>query len=124
MLYCWVFKGPESSKDETEPLKLHIDKEIKSMSRDAHANEPKRRKQDIRSESCEEEIFLRSGDESQMITRGKVRKEFNFGSKRSKKEENHFKDQARKSVGRMPWHQEPKKDAISCEKPRGGANIH
>ena len=27
-----------------------------------------------------------------------------------------------KSIGRMPWHQEPKKDAISCEKLRGGAN--
>ena len=24
----------------------------------------------------------------------------------------------------MPRHQEPKKDAISCEKLRGGANIH
>ena len=29
-----------------------------------------------------------------------------------------------KGAGRMPWHQEPKKDAISCEKLRGGANIH
>ena len=27
-------------------------------------------------------------------------------------------DQAKKSVGRMPWHQEPKKDVISCEKLR------
>ena len=32
-------------------------------------------------------------------------------------------DQAKKSVGRMPWHQEPKKDVISCEKLRQGANI-
>ena len=24
----------------------------------------------------------------------------------------------------MPWHQEPMKDVISCEKLRGGANIH
>ena len=24
-------------------------------------------------------------------------------------------DQAKKSVGRMPWHQEPKKDVTSCE---------
>ena len=30
--------------------------------------------------------------------------------------------QARKSARRMPWHQEPKKDAISCDKLRGGAN--
>ena len=31
--------------------------------------------------------------------------------------------QAKKSTGRMPWHQEPKKDVTSCEKLRGGANI-
>ena len=30
--------------------------------------------------------------------------------------------QARKSVWRMPRHQEPKKDVTSCDKPRGGAN--
>ena len=29
-----------------------------------------------------------------------------------------------KSVGRMTWHQEPKKDVTSCEKLRLGANIH
>ena len=29
---------------------------------------------------------------------------------------------ARKSAGWMPWHWEPKKDVISCEKLRGGAN--
>ena len=32
--------------------------------------------------------------------------------------------QAIKSVGRMPWLQEPKKDVTSCEKLRLGANIH
>ena len=30
--------------------------------------------------------------------------------------------QAIKSVGRMTWHQEPKKDVTSCEKLRGAAN--
>ena len=30
--------------------------------------------------------------------------------------------QAKKSIGRMPWHQEPKKDAMNCEKPRGVVN--
>ena len=30
--------------------------------------------------------------------------------------------QARKSVGRMTWHQEPKKDVTSCDKLRGMAN--
>ncbi len=31
-------------------------------------------------------------------------------------------DQANKSARGMPWHQEPMKDAISCEKLRGAAN--
>ena len=33
-------------------------------------------------------------------------------------------DQAIKSIRRMPWHQETTKDVTSCEKLRGGANIH
>ena len=40
-------------------------------------------------------------------------------------ETNHRKmieDQATKSVEWMPWHQEPMKDAISCEKLREAAN--
>ena len=32
--------------------------------------------------------------------------------------------QDRKSIGRMPWHWEPKKDVVSCEKLRGAANKH
>ena len=32
--------------------------------------------------------------------------------------------QAIKSVGRMTWHQEPKKDVTSCEKLRGAASRH
>ena len=50
------------------------------------------------------------------------------------KKEDHFKeyssskyellDQAKKSVGRMPWHQEPKKDAAISEMPRGGESSH
>ena len=34
------------------------------------------------------------------------------------------KGQAKKGAGRMPWHWEPMKDVISCEKLRGGAHIH
>ena len=30
--------------------------------------------------------------------------------------------QARKSARGMPWHQEPMKDVISCDKLRGAAN--
>ena len=29
---------------------------------------------------------------------------------------------AKKSAGRMPWHWEPKKDAINCDKPRGAVS--
>ena len=32
-----------------------------------------------------------------------------------------LKGQANKGAGRMPWHWEPMKDVISCDKPRGGA---
>ena len=32
------------------------------------------------------------------------------------------KVQANKSIRRMPWHQEPMKDVISCDKLRGVAN--
>ena len=34
------------------------------------------------------------------------------------------KVQANKSIRRMPWHQEPTKDVISCDKLRGVANKH
>ena len=34
-----------------------------------------------------------------------------------------FIGQAKKSARGMPWHQEPMKDVISCDKLRGGANI-
>ena len=32
------------------------------------------------------------------------------------------RDQANKSARGMPWHQEPMKDVISCDKLRGAAN--
>ena len=32
--------------------------------------------------------------------------------------------QAKKSARGMPWHQEPMKDVISCDKLRGAANKH
>ena len=34
------------------------------------------------------------------------------------------KGQGTKSKGRMPWHREPTKDVVSCEKPRGAASKH
>ena len=32
--------------------------------------------------------------------------------------------QASKGIGWMPWYQEPKKDGVSAETPRGAANRH
>ena len=32
--------------------------------------------------------------------------------------------QAKKSAGRMPWHWEPTKDVVSCEKLRGSASMN
>jgi hypothetical protein len=32
------------------------------------------------------------------------------------------RDQAIKSIGWMPWHQEPKKDVVSCDKPWSAAS--
>ena len=32
--------------------------------------------------------------------------------------------QAKKSAGRMPWHWEPTKDVVSCDKLRGIASIY
>ena len=42
-----------------------------------------------------------------------VKKEINFSKNNS-----HKRDQAIKSTGRMPWHQEPMKDVTSCDKLR------
>ena len=38
--------------------------------------------------------------------------------------ENILQGQAKKSARGMPWHQEPMKDVISCDKLRGAANEH
>ena len=40
----------------------------------------------------------------------------------SKESVERTRDQANKSTGRMPWHQEPKKDAVNCEKPWGAVS--
>ena len=39
-----------------------------------------------------------------------------------KNEDRQIKGQANKSIGRMPWYQEPMKDVTSCEKLWGDAN--
>ena len=43
-------------------------------------------------------------------------------TKQSARDGNDERDQVKKGAGRMPWHMEPKKDVISCEKLRGVAN--
>ena len=47
---------------------------------------------------------------------------FNTKVNHLKKHPMGVKGQVKKSTGRMPGHQEPKKDATSCEKPREAAN--
>ena len=49
---------------------------------------------------------------------------YSYNSVESSREKKDLKQrgQVRKSTWRMPWHQEPKKDVISCDKPRIGAN--
>ena len=48
------------------------------------------------------------------------KRKLNGGSERD--EVSSDEGQANKSARGMPWHQEPTKDVISCEKPRGAAN--
>ena len=48
-----------------------------------------------------------------------------FAERRKRNGASFFDDgQAIKSARGMPWHQEPTKDVTSCDKLRGGANIH
>ena len=49
-------------------------------------------------------------------------KQFRERREPSDREITERKVQANKSIRRMPWHQEPKKDVISCDKLRGAAN--
>ena len=44
--------------------------------------------------------------------------------KEERKCESTCNGQATKGAGRMPWHWEPMKDVISCDKLRGAANKH
>ena len=46
------------------------------------------------------------------------------GRKRSGTDADSDEGQANKSARGMPWHQEPMKDVISCDKLRGAANKH
>ena len=50
--------------------------------------------------------------------------EKSYNKRTNKKESQRENGQVIKSIGRMPWHQEPKKDVISCDKLRVGANSH
>ena len=45
-------------------------------------------------------------------------KQFKEREQRDLKRSSDRKVQAKKSIGRMPWHQEPKKDVTSCDKLR------
>ena len=62
--------------------------------------------------------------EVRVLERGsdyKISKELDL--RNSRKEQNKKEVQANKSTRGMPWHREPMKDATSCDKLRGVANI-
>ena len=61
----------------------------------------------------------RRSDETQFSPKGAARRR-----KRSGVPAVVTKGQARKSARGMPWHQEPTKDATSCDKLRGAAHTH
>ena len=52
---------------------------------------------------------------------------YNFKKVKAKvlgKDKDNQDNQAKKSARWMPWHQEPKKDVVSCDKPWGAASRH
>ena len=56
-----------------------------------------------------------AGAEAELISAKVIKASFKKGPPKS--EAFRGKDQANKSIGWMPWRQEPKKDVVSCEKP-------
>ncbi len=107
MLYCWVFK-------ETQVCTLKIAYQTQICKREIfYRGEPRNQRQKM------------STDQNRIQIKKMFCTRINFIEKRKSKDKSSEKirgslqkDQAKKSVGRMPWHQEPKKDVISCEKLR------
>ena len=78
--------------------------------------------------NCETKIIVSSFLRNITISKGKVTIIF-VGKRESRgykpfSRENSLNGQANKGAGRMPWHWEPMKDVISCDKLRGAANKH
>ena len=77
--------------------------------------------------NCETKIIVSSFLRNIAISKGRVT--IIFVGKRESRGYQMFlrerlKGQANKGAGRMPWHWEPMKDVISCDKLRGAANKH
>ena len=78
--------------------------------------------------NCETKIIVSSFLRNITISKGRVTIIF-VGKRESRgykpfSRENSLNGQANKGAGRMPWHWEPMKDVISCDKLRGAANKH
>ena len=77
--------------------------------------------------NCETKIIVSSFLRNIAISKGRVTIIF-VGKRESRGYQMFLKErlkgQANKGAGRMPWHWEPMKDVISCDKLRGAANKH
>ena len=77
--------------------------------------------------NCETKIIVSSFLRNITISKGRVTIIF-VGKRESRGYQMFLKErlkgQANKGAGRMPWHWEPMKDVISCDKLRGAANKH
>ena len=79
--------------------------------------------------NCETKIIVSSFLRNITISKGRVTiifvgKRESRGNTSHSRRENSLNGQANKGAGRMPWHWEPMKDVISCDKLRGAANKH
>ena len=62
----------------------------------------------------------RSGETDEVLAKRTAKNRFLKATGHGRRQEP--RGQVKKGAGRMPWHWEPMKDAISCEKPRGAAH--
>ena len=71
-----------------------------------------------------ENLHKAVGNEEKSFVTASLTKPFQNGGSKEHGCVSQRNGQATKGAGRMPWHQRPKKDAVSCEKLRGVASTH
>ena len=60
--------------------------------------------------------------ERHLVKQPVAKRDFAVGLRENPRRESAEDDQDTKGTGWMPWHWTPKKDVVSCEKPRGAAS--